>query len=58
MSLITAGIVLIVLGGGTKMALKTYRRIKAKQFFSETTTATPKQFYKGTFLNKMTKREA
>jgi hypothetical protein len=43
---------------GTKLAIRSYRKIKAKSFFSESLAAGPKAFYKGTFLNPMTRREA
>ena len=65
------GVALIVLGGGThslnfispmhffilatKMTLKTYRKIKNKEFFNP---KTPKSFYKGGFASVMTRREA
>jgi len=39
-----------------KLAIKTYRKIKNKEFF--TASALPKGYYKGSFQNPMTRREA
>jgi hypothetical protein len=61
MSLFTAGVALLLLGGGfigylffhsgAKLAISSYRKIKAKQFFKEGVAESAKrQFYKGTFM--------
>lgn len=41
------GSALIVLGGSTKLLIRTYRKIKNKEFFSA--VESEKSFYKGTF---------
>ena len=57
MSLITAGIALVVVGGAAKLAIKSYRKIRAGQFFDNTQQA-QKAHYKGTFSTVLTRREA
>jgi hypothetical protein len=55
-ALFAIGCGLIVVGGGTKLLIRTYRQIKSKEFFK--TVETTRAFYKGTFSTLLTRREA
>ncbi|CAD8109575.1 unnamed protein product [Paramecium sonneborni] len=55
-ALFAIGCGLIVVGGGTKLLIRTYRQIKNKEFFKAAETS--RAFYKGTFSTQLTRREA
>lgn len=40
------------------MTIKTYRKIKNREFFNPSMSSSNKSFYKGGFSSKMTRREA